>query len=280
MGDSERASANPAQPRIRRRLVGIAALAALAGLFVMLLSALPSAAPRLAQPAETPSNLPVGPASHLPLGSTHPTPFGQTALLPEIEDNPKKALESRSQETLSGPNAEDEPDQAGRQTPRANAAILSVRIDSARVLSADAFEEWFPLYAQTGGTTPTYPGDEIVVFAEVQAENLGDAPLDLPLPCLRSPLLRGDQSLAGTAIPSGIDELSALYGQEGPHGLTTVPDDTFRLAAGESTTFPFAFRVYRNQLSDPAALDAATPEDFAVGFIDYGELSLYELALS
>ena len=279
MEDSERTSANPAQPRIRRRLVGIAAIIVLACLLAVLLSALPSAAPRLAQPAETPSSLPTGPTSHLPFGSTHLTPFGQTALLPEIESNPKKALEPRSQEAFSDPNAEIDPDQASRQTSRAGAAILSVRVDSARVVSVDAFEEWFPLYAQTSNASSAYPGDEIIVFAEIQAENLGAQPLDLPLPCLRSPLLRGDQSLVGTALPSGIDELSALYGREGPHGLAAVPDDAFRLEAGESRTFPFAFKAYRNQLSDPAALDAATPEDFAVGFIDYGELALYELAL-
>lgn len=278
MNNSEHASFSGPGKRMGKRLFGIASIAVLAGLLVALLLTLPSAEPRMAKPAETPSTLPSHPASHLPIASTHPTPYGETVLLPELESDPKNAVQP--DDRVASPGAGNASKGAPQnELPSDRSALLSARVDSARLLSVGAFDEWFPVHTQTGSVSPAYPGDEIIVFVEIEIENLGTTSVDLPLPCLRSPLLRGDQSLVGTAILPEIGELSALYGQSDDRGLVTIPDDAFMLEPGESKTFPFAFKLYRNQLADPDMLDSAEVEDFAVGFIDYGELALYELAL-
>lgn len=269
-------SSNPTG-KTGKRLFGITSIAVLAALLAALLLTLSPAEPRMAKPAETPSMLPTHPASHLPVASTHHTPYGETALIPDLESNPKAATQPDDE------NARSSPDNAGGDkaagSPTSRPALFSAKIASARLLSVGAFDEWFPTHVQTGSTSPAYPGDEIIVFAEIEVENLGTAPVDLPIPSLRSPLLRGDQSLVGTAILPQTGELSALYGQTDERGIVTIPGEAFTVGPGESRTFPFAFKLYRNQLADPSMLDSAEAKDFAIAFIDYGELSLYELAL-
>ncbi len=269
-------SSNPTG-KTGKRLFGITSIAVLAALLAALLLTLSPAEPRMAKPAETPSMLPTHPASHLPVASTHHTPYGETALIPDLESNPKAATQPDDE------NARSNPDNAGGDkaagSPTSRPALFSAKVASARLLSVGAFDEWFPAHVQTGSASPAYPGDEAIVFVEIEVENLGIAPIDLPLPCLRSPLLRGDQSLVGTAILPQTGELAALYGQADNRGIVAIPEDAFAVGPGESRTFPLAFKLYRNQLNDPSMLDSAEAKDFAVAFTDYGELSLYELTL-
>ena len=277
MNDAKPALLDSPRNRTGKRLFGIASIAALALLLAALLLTLPTAEPRPAKPTETPSALPSHPAAHLPVASTYRTPYGEVALIPKLESNPKTATAPGSRNADSTLGSADENNANSSSANRQ--ALLSAKVASARLLSIDAFDEWFPAHVQTSGTSPSSPGDEMIVFAEIEVENLGAAPVDFPLPRLRSPLLRGDQSLVGTAIPPRTEELFALYGQTDGRGLVTIPDGTFTLEPGEPETFPLAFVLYRNQLADPSTLDGAETGDFAIAFIDYGELSLYELAL-
>lgn len=166
---------------------------------------------------------------------------------------------------------------------RVDMASLRFQVVDAKVVDKEAFEQWYPHYADMVHGFPGYEEYEAkYVVVKAAIGNVGEEAEAVVLPWLWSSKFSGAdfEGLLGIATtPLLIEEMQGTP-QESSDTRQYVLEEGWNIyEPGRTRDIVVAFPVYRSLFSSEADFDDAAAEDFALQFVDCDPARLYRFAL-
>lgn len=206
------------------------------------------------------------------------TSFGETTHLGERTLGKKFAT---SQETIDSWSDEERSRMTRNPGWEYRTPPLDVTVTSTRLMTPDAFAQWYPHWAETLGNAQTKGQDVTVLLVEAGITNTGTEPGSFAaFSLMGSSLINGDSELyQGFFCDKYL--LEELYGAPSDRGLTEhhLPDDWDTLEPGETRTVTLPYLVSRPLLSNPSSYDQLDLSQLCLVAPSYDPPLLYRIWL-
>lgn len=296
---NETAKPTASARRLLRIAAGVFAIGILAGCLLWSGMRYFPNEPRIAVPQETPSQLTaVSFGVPLEAETIEEVPYGQTVVLDSLTLGYRYDLEASTilQEDFEKQSEAEQREWKESEEWAYDLPAFAATVESARLVSEEAFSEWYPAWHQADVSGISYSESDMrFVLVAVRVENRGEQRIQPEYPVLRSPLFHGDNRKLNAGMFVDNYAMDAVYplstGNDGDYfegydysdahvEMIGLDAGALQIEPGEAKTLTYPFIVYRNSFADPGAIDSLTIGDFALAYLDYDPWSIIELELA
>lgn len=150
-----------------------------------------------------------------------------------------------------------------------------------RIVSEQAFEEWYPGYEEATVYQPAYPAEDVrIVLVDVSIANRSDRPADARGLYLTSAKFKAPWEGGPAVVYPDHAALGAMYGVESAKSpFKELPEGWDAVEPGETRTLTLPFVVYRNELAGSDTIDRLCAADFELLTYRCDPLTVYTMPL-
>ena len=206
------------------------------------------------------------------------TPFGKTAHLEERTLGKKFNI---SQETIDSWTEDEREHRLNSEHWEYRASAIDATIMSARLITPDAFAQWYPHWAETTGGIEAKNQDALVMLVEAQITNVGEKPTSFAVFSLMDFSKNEGDLNQMRQFTCNKYLLEEFYGEPSNRGLVEyhLPDDWSTLEPGESRLVTLPYLIPSSLPSNPNNYDQPDLSQFCLATPSFDPPTLYRIWL-